>query len=79
MARSAEEQLGKLREARDAITDAIAAGEDYVRYRIGDREKQVEATTEQLERIEELIDHYEKKVSREDSGRVTVADARGGP
>jgi N-methylhydantoinase B/oxoprolinase/acetone carboxylase alpha subunit len=79
MARTAQQQLATYREARDAISDAIAAGEDYVRYRIGDREKQVEATTDQLERIEKLIDHYEDKVRQQEGNSVTVADFRGSP
>ena len=78
MPRSDAEQLEKLKEARDRLTDAIAAGDDYIEYEIQGRSKRVEATTEQLERIEDLIDHYETAVQRKDGGRITVADNRGG-
>ena len=74
MALSDADNLEALKTARDAIVAGIAAGRLTVMYMIRGRQHQAEASTEALNRIEELIQLYERKAAR--STRSTFRLAR---
>lgn len=73
MANSAADTLEALKTARDAIIAGIAAGDLTVSYQI--RGRMVTATDPglALQRIEDLIDRYERKSSRATRSPFRVA------
>lgn len=68
MARSDSANLEALKTARDAIIDGIAEGRATVKYKIGNREHEVEPSSKVLANLEDLIQMYESKVSRSSTG-----------
>jgi hypothetical protein len=62
MANSNAAHLEELKMARDAITAAIIDGRLTVEYTIRGRKHRMEASTEALQRLEEMIQQYEERV-----------------
>lgn len=80
MALTNAEILEQYKLARDAVLGAIADGAPVVRYRIGNREVQKDATHSLLESLEEMIDKYEGKDNVATHGRAkTLARFRRKP
>jgi hypothetical protein len=64
LARSDADHLDALKTARDAIADGIASGRLTVDYMIRGRRHTTQASTDALQRLEQQILIYERKLAR---------------